>query len=112
MLSDCDASGRLGAGVRNDPAERASASGGNADGSGYGQDARGGPARPQLAGGGDQAGCSEHRSGVSSPVRLERRRGDAWQRHIFSLTPMRMSQALTGQAVKNPRIIASCIIIQ
>lgn len=32
--------------------------------------------------------------------------------HIFSLMPMRMSQELTGQAVKNPRIIASCIIIQ
>lgn len=32
--------------------------------------------------------------------------------HIFSFQPMRTSQALTGRAVKKPRIIESCIIIQ
>ncbi len=32
--------------------------------------------------------------------------------HILSFQPTRTSQALTGQAVKKPRIMESCIIIQ
>lgn len=32
--------------------------------------------------------------------------------HIFSLMSIRISSALTGMAVKKPRIIDSCIIIQ
>jgi hypothetical protein len=33
-------------------------------------------------------------------------------RHLPPLTPMRMNQELAGPAVKNPRIIDSCVIIQ
>lgn len=44
-----------------------------------------------------------------STVLLPRR---APRGYIFSFQPIRTSQALTGQAVKKPRIMESCIIIQ
>lgn len=50
---------------------------------------------------------SASRSAIS-PCRPHRRRGG----YIFSFRPARMSQALTGQAVKKPRTIDSCISIQ
>ncbi|GHA76426.1 hypothetical protein GCM10010391_72230 [Streptomyces anthocyanicus] len=71
--------------------------------------------KPQLEDPGDTTADhqSEADSGLLRPafstVPLS---GPAPQGYIFSFQPIRTSQALSGHAVKKPRTMDSCIIIQ